>query len=246
MRAGGDDPFDAIMVETFNIFSHKLFKKSRFSHPPDLTPTALFLVSQYTEVDLSALEIEGQRLGNLLNAGIRGSSAPYKIKIFSPISLGEVFDLEILGEFLCPLCSLIFWFSPRIPMFVRIFHGLDERLGDMPLFNQKAPHPDDQIHGLESTGAPDCTGFTGGAVPELQPLAQMFQISSQDPFDHQSADIQPRLQGNRTPTRALPALITTVELQLLSHGLFRYIHLFTSSLIRKLIVNYFIYKTKIV
>src|SRR4030042_3292902 len=71
MGTGGDDPFDPVIVETFNIFFHELFKESRFSHPPDLTTTALFFISQYTEVHLSALEIEGKCLGNLLNAGIR-------------------------------------------------------------------------------------------------------------------------------------------------------------------------------
>jgi hypothetical protein len=171
MGARGDDAFDLIMLETFHIFFHEFFKKPGFSHSSDLAAAALFLVSQDSEVHPCPLEIEGQRLGNLLNAGIGRSSAPYKIEIFSPISLREVFDLEIFGQFLCPLCSLILWFSPWIPMFVRILHGLDERLGDMTLLDQGTPHPDYQIHGLQSTRASDCTGFTGGAVPELKPFA---------------------------------------------------------------------------
>jgi hypothetical protein len=234
------------MVETFNIFFHELFKESRFSHPPDLTPTALFFIPQDTEVHLSALEIEGQCFGNLLNARIRRSSAPYKIEIVSPISLREVFDLEIFGEFLRPLCSLILWFSPWIPMFVRILHGFDERLGDMAFLHEGTPHPDHQIHGLESPGTSEGTGFTGGTVPELQSLAEVFKVSSQDPFDHQSADVQPRLQGDRASPRALSALITPVEVKLLSHCLFGCFHLFKSSVIRKSIVNYFIYKIKII
>ncbi len=167
MRTCGHDPFDLVGCKTSGVFFDEFFKETCFPHSADFIAAALFLISQDSKIDLCSLERKDKGLRNLLDSRVRGSSAADKVKKFSPVSLRKVLHFEILGETLRPFRPLVLCLSPRVSVFVGIFHGFDDCLGDVSLFDQRPSHPDDQIHGLQPPRATDRASLTGGAVPKF-------------------------------------------------------------------------------
>src|SRR5512139_2343778 len=131
MRTHGNDMLNLIRFESLHIPFHQFLEEARFPHPADLITTTLLFITQNSKIDPCLLEAEDQCLGNLLNARIKGSRASSKIKIFCPIPLGEIFNLDFFGETFYPFCSFVLLFPPRVAMFVNTLHGFDDRLGDM-------------------------------------------------------------------------------------------------------------------